>query len=81
MTNTTEEIKHIQVNGRYKVQFERGATKGIDGFRVEANGDNMMDTVTEAERLYAIAQGVTAPADPTPTAPVEVKTATPASNK
>jgi len=48
----TEEIKHYQVNGKYKIQFERGATKGIDGFKVEVNGDNLAEAQSEVSALY-----------------------------
>jgi len=47
----SEEVKHYQVNGKYKVQFERGATKGVIGYKVEANGDSLEDTFKDAETL------------------------------
>ncbi len=50
-----EEVKHYQVNGRYKVQFERSAVKGQDGFKVEANDDNLDLAMLYAENLYKFA--------------------------
>ena len=55
----TEEVKHIQVNGKYRVQFERSAVKGVDGFKVEANGDNMDEVVEDAKKLYSYATTAT----------------------
>lgn len=55
------EVKHYQVNGRYKVQFERSAVKGQDGFKVEANDDNMDLAQLYAETLYKFAQDKTKP--------------------
>ncbi len=52
VTSPTNEVKHYQVNGRYKVQFERSAVKGQDGFKVEANGDDFKQTFDEAGELY-----------------------------
>ncbi len=48
-----EEIKHYQVNGKYRVVFERSAVKGIDGFKVEANGDDYVQTMGDAQSLYS----------------------------
>ncbi len=44
-------VTHIQENQRYKVQFERGATKGVIGYKVEANGDVLLETMGDAIRL------------------------------
>ncbi len=48
-----EEIRHYQVEQRYRVTFERAAssTKGVIGFKCEANGDNAAETFSEAEAL------------------------------
>lgn len=54
-----EEVKHYQVNGRYKVQFERSAVKGQDGFKVEANDDNLDLAQLYADVLYKFAQDKT----------------------
>ena len=60
----TEEIKHYQVNGRYRVIYERAAsTKGVDGFRVEANGDDIDETRKDAMVLYEHAKKVTFPTE------------------
>ncbi len=51
-----QEVKHITVNGKYRVVFERSAVKGQDGFKVEANGDTLQDTKGDAFDLYCYAQ-------------------------
>ena len=56
-----EEVKHYQVNGKYRVVFERSAVKGIDGFKVEANGDDYPQTMNDAQSLYNEAVRFTAP--------------------
>ena len=48
----TQEIRHIQENSKYRIVFERGAVKGIDGFKVEANGDDFSDVQEQALVLY-----------------------------
>lgn len=48
----TQETKVYQVNGRYRVVFEQAAsTKGVIGFKVEANGDDAKQVTTEAKNL------------------------------
>ncbi len=48
-----EEVRHIQVNGKYRVCFEKAASANkIDGFKVEANGDDLVTTQKEANTLY-----------------------------
>lgn len=59
----SEEVKHIQVNGKYRMQIERSATKGIDGFKVEANGDDMILVEADAVILYNKVKGMTATND------------------
>ena len=57
-----EEVKHINVNQRYRIMIERAAsTKGIDGFKVEANGDDKKAVKKDAQDLYQYAQGITFP--------------------
>jgi len=37
-----EEVKHYQMEQKYKIIFEQvGSAKGTMGFKVEANGDNI----------------------------------------
>lgn len=49
-----QEVKHITVNGKYRVVFEKAASANkIDGFKIEANGDNIKDVMIEAQLLYA----------------------------
>jgi len=57
-----QEVKHIQVEQRYKVQFERSAVKGVDGFKVESNGDELTKTIEDAHALYDRAIHITTPA-------------------
>ncbi len=56
-----EEVKHYQIGTKYKMQLERSAVKGIDGFKVEANGDELEDVKIEAQKLYVYAIGLTKP--------------------
>ncbi len=56
------EVKHYQINGRYRMVIERAAsTKGVDGFKVEANGDDIESVRKDAQDLYLSAQGITSP--------------------
>jgi len=55
------ETKVIHVNSRYRVVFERSAVKGVDGFKVEANGDDMEAVKKDANILYDHAQRETQP--------------------
>ena len=54
-----EEVRHYQVNGKYRVVFERSAVKGVDGFKVEANGDDIEAVRKDANDLYSYAQTTT----------------------
>ena len=47
-----EETRIIQVNGKYRIVFERSAVKGTDGFKVEANGDDIEAVRKDANDLY-----------------------------
>ena len=55
------QVIHTTVNGKYRVVFERSAVKGIDGFKVEANGDDYAQTMNDAQSLYNEANRFTAP--------------------
>lgn len=59
MENT--EVKHYQVNGKYRLQLERSAVKGVDGFKVEVNSDSIEDAEKEIQKLYDYAIGLTKP--------------------
>ncbi len=50
-----EEVIHKTVNGKFRVVIERSAVKGIDGFKVEANGDLFDEVIQNAEALYKCA--------------------------
>lgn len=57
-----ETVNHVNVNQRYRIVIERAAsTKGVDGFKVEANGDDMIQVEADIEKLYAHAQAITFP--------------------
>ena len=57
----SEEVKHIQVNQRYRMVIERAAsTKGVDGFKIEANGDDLATVEADANLLYEKAKIITA---------------------
>ena len=50
------EVKHYQVNGTYRIVIEKAASANkIDGFKIEANGDNMADVMNDAQSLYEYA--------------------------
>ncbi len=55
-----QEVRHYQVNGKYKLKLMRAAgVKTGDGFEVEVNGDNFMDTLGDANKLYQEAKKLT----------------------
>jgi len=56
--NETKVI-HQTINGKYRVVFERSAVKGIDGFKVEANGDDMQNVFNDSLALYEFAEAST----------------------
>ncbi len=56
---TVQKVEHYQVNGKYKLQLERSAVKGIDGFKVEVNGDAIEPVKAEAQKLYDYAVSLT----------------------
>ncbi len=48
-----QEVKHYQINGKYRVVFEKAASANkVDGFKVEVNGDNLDSVKNEAAELY-----------------------------
>jgi hypothetical protein len=49
-------ITHQTINGKYRVVFERSAVKGIDGFKVEANSDEIEQLEKDAQILYNYAK-------------------------
>jgi hypothetical protein len=54
-----EEIKHYQINGQFRVVFERSAVKGVIGYKVEANGDDITQVMKDAETLKRQAEEAT----------------------
>ena len=55
-----QEVTHITQNGKYRIVIERAAsTKGIDGFKVEANGDDMLNLEMDIRLLYGKAKDLT----------------------
>ena len=54
-----EEIKHYQINGQFRVVFERSAVKGVIGYKVEANGDEINQVMKDAETLKQQAEEAT----------------------
>jgi hypothetical protein len=47
-----QEVKHYQVNGKYRIVIERAAsTKGVDGFKIESNGDDLDQVAKDADAL------------------------------
>jgi len=47
-----EEVKHYQVNGKYRIVIERSATaKGTLGYKIEANADHIPELLNDIEIL------------------------------
>jgi hypothetical protein len=57
-------VEHYQIHQRYKIQFERSAVKGVDGYKIEANADTLDDAMSAASSLKAYAELKTAPTIP-----------------
>jgi hypothetical protein len=56
-----ELVNYQTINGKYRIVIERAAsTKGVDGFKVEANGDSIQEVEADANHLYLTAQELTA---------------------
>jgi len=54
-----KEVKHYQVNGKYRIVFEQAAsTKGVLGFKVEVNSDSIEEARKEAHDLLTWAGGL-----------------------
>ncbi len=50
-------VTHQTINGKYRIVIERAAsTKGVDGFKIEANGDDLSLVELDAHTLYDYAQ-------------------------
>ena len=49
-----QKVIHITLNSLYLIVIERAAssTKGVDGFKVEANGDSLDKVEKDVVRLY-----------------------------
>ena len=53
-----EETKIYQIGQKYRIVFEQAAsTKGVIGFKVEANGDDFNQVGEQAEALLEWAKG------------------------
>lgn len=56
-----EMVIHQTINSRYRVVFEQSAVKGVLGYKVEANGDNLEETMLDAARLQTRAAEIAPP--------------------
>ena len=54
-----QQVTHIHLNSRYRIVFERSAVKGIDGFKIEANSDDLTAVKGDAKLLYEYAKNET----------------------
>lgn len=53
----TQQVTHITLNSKYRVVFEQAAsTKGVLGWKVEANGDDKDAVMLEAQQLMEYAR-------------------------
>ena len=55
-------VTHINQGQTYRIVVERSAVKGVDGFKVEANGDNLDDVELDVSRMYNFAKNATSTA-------------------
>ena len=56
-----QEVKHINEGQKYRIVIERSAVKNTDGFKVEANGDDLEAVEKDIKGMYAFAKNETAP--------------------
>jgi hypothetical protein len=56
-----QKVEHYQINGRFEVQIERSAVKGVDGFKVTAHGDDIVKVLDDVHFLQDHAERMTAP--------------------
>ena len=55
-----QQVTHIYLNSRYRIVFEKASgIKTGDGFKVEANGDDLTSVQEDAELLYNYAGSLT----------------------
>ena len=48
-----EETKIYHIDSKYRIQFEQAAsTKGVIGFKIEANSDSLEDVKKDAMALF-----------------------------
>jgi hypothetical protein len=60
------EVKHITVNGKYRICIEKAAgVKTGDGFKVEANSDNIDECQNDAMAMYNAMKAFTSMQPPT----------------
>jgi hypothetical protein len=61
----TQVVTHQTINGKYRMVIERAAsTKGVLGYKVETNGDNLDEVIcdiktamNEVERVAGLSEG------------------------
>jgi hypothetical protein len=53
------EVRHYQINGKYRISLKRADTKGIDGFTCEACSDDIAEVEAKVRELYDYAIGLT----------------------
>ncbi len=56
-----EQVQHVTVNGKYQGQIERAAVKGVDGFKVGCNTDDLEEWKKALQEMYDYAIGLTRP--------------------
>lgn len=53
----TEKVEHYQIGTKYRIVFEQAAsTKGVLGFKVESNGDDLLLMEADAITLLNFAK-------------------------
>ena len=53
-----ETVNHINIGQKYRIVVERAAVKGVDGFKVEANGDDKQEVESDIQSLYTYIQSI-----------------------
>lgn len=65
-------VTHITQNGKYHISLERGATKGVIGYKVSVNGDDFFKVVEEVTNLKLAVEKIAVETEVKPAA-VEAK--------
>lgn len=51
-------VTHTTINGKYHISLERGATKGVIGYKVSVNSDSIPGAMSDIEVLKTAAEKI-----------------------